>query len=39
MSLEYYVVEEGTRGRILAFRKESHIVILREENLAQSFKS
>jgi len=31
MSLEYYVVEEGTRGKIMGMRKESHVVSLREE--------
>jgi hypothetical protein len=33
--LEYYVMEEGIRGRILGMRKEIHAVSLREENPMQ----
>jgi len=35
-SLEYCIVEEGTRGKRLGLRNKSHIMILRENDPTQS---
>jgi hypothetical protein len=39
MNLQYCIVEEGTRGRRLGLRKESRVVSMTGEELAQKFIS